>query len=68
MISTAQELLNQYAELPLSEKKKAAAMILKESLDIETPSLDDDDLILNAEEIFLELDKLEEENGKSESR
>jgi hypothetical protein len=65
MISNAQDVLEQFGQLPLAEKKKVATVILRESLDIETPEISDEELILNAEEIFSGLDRREAENGES---
>ncbi len=65
MITTAQDILEQFGHLPMTEKKKVVSVILRESLEVETPELSDDELVFNAEEIFLELDKREAEDGKS---
>jgi hypothetical protein len=65
MIANAQDVLEKFGQLPVTEKKKVVSVILRQSLDIETPELTDEELILNAEEIFLELDRREAENGKS---
>lgn len=62
---TAQDVLEKFGELPLAEKKKVVTLLLRESLDIETPALSDNELILNAEEVFLELDKAEERDARS---
>jgi hypothetical protein len=65
MIANAQDVLEKFGKLPLTEKKKVVSVILRQSLDIETPELSDEELILNAEETFLELDRREAENGES---
>ena len=65
MIANAQDVLEKFGQLPVTEKKKVVSVILRQSLDIETPELTDEELILNAEEIFLELDRREAENGES---
>lgn len=65
MITTAQDILEKFVQLPISEKKKVVSVILRESLDTETPILSDDELVFNAEEIFLGLDRREAEDGKS---
>lgn len=57
MITTAQDVLEKFGQLPLPEKKKVVSVILRESLDSETPELSDEELIFNAEEVFLKLDK-----------
>lgn len=65
MITTAQDVLEKFVQLPVSEKKKVVSVILRESLDTETPVLSEDELVFNAEEIFLELDRREAEDGES---
>jgi len=65
MMTTAQDVLEQYVQLPINEKKKVISVLLRESLDIETPEMSDEELVFNAEEMFLELDRREAENGES---
>lgn len=65
MLTTAQEVLDKFSQLPQAEKQKVVSIILRESLETETPTLTDEELTLNAEEIFLELDRGEAENGES---
>lgn len=65
MMTTAQDVLNQYVQLPIAEKRKVISALLRESLDIETPEMSDEELVLTAEELFLELDRREAENGES---
>lgn len=65
MITTAQDVLEKFVQLPAGEKKKVVSVILRESLDAETPVLSDEELTFNAEEIFLELDRREAEDGES---
>jgi hypothetical protein len=59
MIANAQDVLERFGQLPITEKKKVVSVILRQSLNIETPELTDEEFILNAEEIFLELDRRE---------
>ena len=65
MITTAQDIIEKFGQPPINEKQKVVSAILRESLEVEPPSLTDEELVLNAEEIFLELDQRETENGKS---
>lgn len=65
MMTTAQDVLEQYVQLPINEKKKVISVLLRESLDIETLEMSDEELVFNAEEMFLELDRREAENGES---
>lgn len=64
MTSTTQEIIESFSRLPNSEKKIVVSLILRDALEVETPSLSDDELVLNAEDLFLELDRREEEAGK----
>lgn len=64
MVTTAKDVLEKFGQLPITERKKVASNILRESLDIEIPNLTDEELILNAKEIFLENDRLEIEKFK----
>lgn len=65
MITTAEEVIEKFGQLPIAEKKQVISIILRDSLEVETPVLSDEELILNAEEIFLELDNREAEDAKS---
>jgi hypothetical protein len=49
------------ATLPAAEKLEIAAEIWKRTIDFDFPALTDEDLILNAEELFLALDYREED-------
>lgn len=59
MIVSAQDVLEKFGQLPMPEKKKVVSVILRESLDIKSPELSDEELTLNAEDLFLELDNHE---------
>jgi len=65
MITTTQEIIEKFAQLPVSEKKIVVSVILREALEVETLSLSEDELVLSAEEMFLELDQREAKNGES---
>jgi len=49
----------------MSEKKIVISVILRDSLEVKTPTLSDDELVLSVEDTFLELDRREAEKGKS---
>jgi|GEM_PF-305668 len=68
MTATVQNILQSYELLPNLEKLELAAEIIRRSLKFNLPNLSDEGLVLNAEEIFLELDRREAKNGKSKSR
>lgn len=59
MTILVEELLNTFELLTDSERLYLVLEILKRTVDLEFPPLSDDDLILNAEGIFLELDEEE---------
>ncbi len=59
MTALVQELLNTFDRLTDSERLELVLEILKRTVDLDFPPLSDNDLVLNAEEIFLELDKQE---------
>ncbi len=64
MMTTAENLISIFDTLPEPEKRKVATVILHRTLDFDLPPLSDDELVLNAEQLFLALDR-EEENAKS---
>ena len=67
-ISTAvEELLKSFELLPESEKQKVATEILRRLLELRLAPLTDEELALNAEQVFLELDRRESEDGQSQS-
>lgn len=59
MTAIVQELLYTFDRLTNSEKLELASEILKRLTHLDFPPLSDEDLVLNAEELFLELDKRE---------
>ena len=65
--TTVEEFLKSFDLLPEVEKHKVAREILRRSLELRTVPLTDDELALNAEEVFLELDRRESEDGQSQS-
>lgn len=68
MTLAVQNMLKSYERLPEVEKRELVAEIIRRSLELSLPPLSDEDFVLNAEEIFLELDQRELENGKSKPR
>ncbi len=65
MTTTTQEILERFVQLPISEKKIVVSVILRDALETETSTLSDEELVLNAEDLFLELDQREARNGES---
>lgn len=62
MNTLAQEILKNFDELPKIEQRVIALEILKRVIKFDVPPLTDEDLVLNAEELFLVLDE-EETDG-----
>ena len=65
MTTTTQEIIEKFAQLPVSEKKIVLSVILRDAVETEAPDLSDDEFILSAEDIFLELDQREAADGES---
>ncbi len=59
MITLVQEFLDSFDRLSDLQRVEVALEILKRVIHIDFPALSDEDLVLNAEGIFLELDKQE---------
>jgi hypothetical protein len=67
-ISTAvEEFLKSFDLLPEVEKHKVAMEILRRSLELRSAPLTEEELASNAEQVFLELDRRESEDGQSQS-
>lgn len=62
MTRSVQELLDRFDRLAEAEKHEAASEILQRVRRLDLDPISDDDLILSAEEMFLELDRREEVN------
>jgi hypothetical protein len=56
MTALVQELLDTFDRLTDSERLDLLSEILKRTVYLDFPPLSDEDLVLNAEELFLELD------------
>lgn len=59
MTQTAQNILSTFDRLPTADQKEITKIILRRNLEIDTPAVSDDELVLSAEELFLELDRQE---------
>jgi hypothetical protein len=59
MTALAQEILNSFDRLPDAEQLEIALAILRRIIHFDFPPLTDEDLTLNAEELFLALDQQE---------
>jgi hypothetical protein len=67
MSASSQELLESFDRLSEAEKREVASQIFRRSVRFDLPQLTDDDLVMNAEQIFLDLDRRESEDGHSQS-
>jgi hypothetical protein len=67
MTADVQILLDSFERLPEIEKKQFAVEILRRVGDFDSPPLSDEDLVLNAEAIFLELDRQETADDHAEA-
>ncbi len=65
MATAVRNLLRNFELLPKIEKQQFAWEIIRRSVNFDLPPLSDDELILSAEELFLELDRREAQDGKS---
>lgn len=68
MNTQAQQILSSFEKLPDPVKYEIALEILRRTKDLEFPPLSDDELVTTAEDLFLELDKREQQDENSESR
>jgi len=59
MSALAQEILESFDKLPDTEQLEIALEILRRLVNVDFPPLTDEDLALNAEELFLALDQQE---------
>lgn len=63
MTALVQELLDTFDRMTDSERLNLVLEILKRTIYLDFPPLSDEDLVLNAEGIFLELDEQEASYG-----
>ena len=68
MTAVVQNILQSFDELPEIERREVASEIIRRSLGFSLPPLSDEELVSNADALFLELDQRESENGKSIAR
>ncbi|MCL4708684.1 hypothetical protein KJ068_26290 [bacterium] len=68
MSTAVQNILRSYESLPELEKRELAYEILRRSSKFNFPPVSDDELVLSAEELFLEFDQRESDPDGSQSR
>ena len=62
MSSTSEAVLTSFEQLSENEKQTVAIEILRRTIIQETPSVEDEDLVHQAETLFLHLDEAESSN------
>ena len=65
MGTPAENLIATFEQLPDMEKQEVASAILRRTLQIDFPPVSDEELVLSAEETFLELDRREAKDADS---
>ena len=65
MTAITQNIIQSFELLTESEKKDVASEIILRSLKLNLPPLSDKEFVLNAEELFLELEKNESNNAQA---
>jgi len=65
MTTSSQNILDSFDQLPESEKQRVASEIIRRTVNLHLPALSDEELVLSAEELFLQLDQRESEDEQS---
>lgn len=68
MTAEVQELIESFNRLSEADKKVIVVEVLRQTTYSETPSISDEELVLNAEELFIEIDMRENEDAKPDSQ
>lgn len=63
MTAASQHILKSFDQLPENEKKEVALEIIRRTSNFDLPDLTNEDLIQNAENLFLALDLTEAQNA-----
>ena len=66
--ASVQRLLDSFEGLLDTEKREVAAEIMRRTIELDLPILTDEELVLSAEGLFLELDQRESGNEPSQAR
>ena len=64
MTSSVQQLLHSFDLLPEAERRELAWEILRRTVNFDLPSFSDEELVLSAEALFLELDRGEAQQNE----
>jgi hypothetical protein len=62
MSATVEEILDSFDHLSEAEKRELASEIIRRTVKFDLPPLTDEELVMNAEALFLELDNRESAN------
>lgn len=68
MTASVESILHKYDKLTDHDKREVAAEIIRRSLRLSLPPLTDEELVLNAEDVFAGLDQREAADDNSQSR
>ena len=64
MTCSVQEFLDTFDHLPEAERREAASEILRRVKELTFDPISDDELLISADELFLELDRREDMNER----
>ena len=64
-METAENFISTFDRLPAREQHKVATFILRRTLQSDEPPVSDEELVWNAESLFLELDRREAKDAQS---
>ncbi len=59
MIQTAKDIISTFDQLSVAQQKEVSIALLRRNVDVEMPDIADEELVLSAEELFLDLDERE---------
>ena len=59
MSTVTQSILESFNQLPEPEKRELAAEIIRRTVNLDFPPLTDEDLVVTADSLFIELDRAE---------
>jgi hypothetical protein len=65
MATPVQQILDSFSRLPETDRRFVAAEIIRHTVTFDLPALSDEELVLNAEDLFLELDRREAADKES---
>ena len=66
MTTAVKNILRSYELLPELEKRELVYQIIRRSLKFDLPPLSEEQLVFNADELFLELDRRESQHDSSQ--